>query len=147
LPSPVFCPRDRSHRQSPSANPVQRTSVKGSTPTTRKRPRVDTIKNALFESSCHWAETVTGSLQQPPQKERNRDVCPRNGPGLPLTGPSPGADPPTYPPSLPRTLGKLTGNIPSRGHDFFFSKMIFFWLIACFSNRKPSQIRSTDSKI
>jgi hypothetical protein len=56
-PSPVHCRRDRSHRQSPSANPVQRTSAKGSTPRTSKRPRVDAIKNALFESSCHCAGT------------------------------------------------------------------------------------------
>ena len=56
-PSPVRCRRDRSHRQSPSANPVQRTSAKGSTPRTSKRPRVDAIKNALFESSCHCAGT------------------------------------------------------------------------------------------
>ena len=66
-------------------------------------------------------ETATGSLQQPPQKEHNRDACPRNGPGLPPTGPSPGANPPTYPSSLPRALGKLPGNIPSRGHEFFSS--------------------------
>ena len=115
-PSPVRCRRDRSHRQSPSANPVQRTSAKGSTPRTSKRPRVDAIKNALFESSCHCAGTATGSFQQPSQKERNRDVCPRNGPGLPSTGPSPGPNPPNYPSSLPRALAKLPGNIPSRGH-------------------------------
>jgi len=59
LSSPVRC-RDRSHRQSPSANPVQRTSAKGSTPRTSKRPRVDAIKNALFESSCHAREAATG---------------------------------------------------------------------------------------
>jgi hypothetical protein len=56
-PSPVRCRRDRSHSQSPSANPVQRTSPKGSTPSTSHRPRVDTIKNALFESSYHCAGT------------------------------------------------------------------------------------------
>ena len=116
LSSPVHCRRDRSHRQSPSANPVQRTSAKGSTPRTSKRPRVDAIKNALFESSCHCAGNRTGLFQQPSQKERNRDVCPRNGPGLPSTGPSPGPNPPTYPSSLPRALAKLPGNIPSRGH-------------------------------
>ena len=55
-------------------------------------------------------------FQQPSQKERNRDVCPRNGPGLPFTGPSPGPNPPTYPSSLPRALAKLPENIPSRGH-------------------------------
>ncbi len=53
----VRCRRTRSHRPSPSVNPVQRTSVKGSTPSTSKRPRVDVIKNALFESSCQCAGT------------------------------------------------------------------------------------------
>ncbi len=53
----VDCHRDRSHSQSPSVNPVQRTSTEGSTPRTSKRPRVDAIKNALFESSCHCAGT------------------------------------------------------------------------------------------
>ena len=57
--SPVRC-RDRSHRQSPSANPVQRTSTEGSTPRTSKRPRVDAIKNALFESCCHCAGNSDG---------------------------------------------------------------------------------------
>ncbi len=61
-------------------------------------------------------ETATGLFQQPSQKERNRDVCPRHGPGLPFTGPSPGPNPTTYPSSLPRALAKLSRNIPSPGH-------------------------------
>ena len=32
VPSPIHCPRDRSHDQSPSTNPVQRTPAKGFTP-------------------------------------------------------------------------------------------------------------------
>ena len=70
-------------------------------------------------------------FQQPSQKERNRDVCPRNGPGLPPTGPSPGPNPPTYPSSLPRALAKLPRNIPSRGHGFFFNRAERFLKI-CF---------------
>ena len=66
----------------PSANPVHRTHAKDSHPKTSKRPRVDVIKNAHLKPSCHCAGRATGLFQQPPQKERNRDACPRNGPGL-----------------------------------------------------------------
>jgi hypothetical protein len=34
--------------------------------------------------------------------KRNRDVCLHNGPGLPLTDPSPGTNPSIYPSSLPQ---------------------------------------------
>jgi hypothetical protein len=62
---------------------------------------------------------VTGSFQQPPQKERNRDVCPGNWSGLSDHWPSPGVNPTIYPSSLPRALGKLTGNILPKDIKFF----------------------------
>ena len=119
LASPVR-PRDRSHRQAPIRESSASDPCTGPPPKTSKRPRVDVIKNAHLEPSCYCSGTATGSFQQPPQKERNRDVCPRNGPGLPLTGPSPGANPPIYPSSLPLACGNLLSNIFPKSHGFFF---------------------------
>ena len=78
--------------------------------------RALTPSRTRFSSPLAIGGNRTGSFRQPSQKERNRDVCPRNGPGLPFTGPSPGPNPPTYPSSLPRAVAKLPENIPSRGH-------------------------------
>ena len=89
LASPVR-PRDRSHRQAPIRESSASDPCKGFPPKTSKRPRVDAIKNAHLEPSCHCAGTATGSFQHPPQKERNRDVCPRNGPGLSVYWPQSG---------------------------------------------------------
>ena len=89
LASPVR-PRDRSHRQAPIRESSASDPCTGPPPKPRKRPRVDVIKNAHLEPSCHCAGTATGSFQQPPQKERNRDVCPRNGPGLSVYWPQSG---------------------------------------------------------
>ncbi len=66
FPSPVLCPRDRSHRQSPSVSPVQRTPAKGFTPRTSKRPHVDVIKNTNLKPSCHRMGTTT--VTRPTQK-------------------------------------------------------------------------------
>ena len=89
LASPVS-PRDRSHRQAPIRKSSASDPCTGPPPKTSKRPRVDAIKNAHLEPSCHCAGTATGSFQHPPQKERNRDVCPRNGPGLSVYWPQSG---------------------------------------------------------
>jgi hypothetical protein len=59
FPSPVRWPRDRSHSQSPSTNPVYRTPGKGFTPRTSQRTRVVTIKNTDLKSSCHRTGTTT----------------------------------------------------------------------------------------
>ena len=82
--------RDRSHRQAPIRESSASDPCKGFPPKTSKRQRVDAIKNAHVEPSCHRAGTATGSFQQTPQKERNRDVCPRNGPGLSVYWPQSG---------------------------------------------------------
>ena len=89
LASPVR-PRDRSHRQAPIREFSASDPCTEPPPKTSKRPRVDVIKNAHLQPSCHCAGTATGSFQQPPQKERNRDVCPRNGPGLSVYWPQSG---------------------------------------------------------
>ena len=119
LSSPVRCRRDRSHRQSPSANPVQRTSAKGSTPRTSKRPRVDAIKNALFESSCHCAGTGRARSNNLPRRNATATCARAMGQDYPSTGPSPGANPPIYPSSLPLACGNPLSNIFSKGHGFF----------------------------
>jgi hypothetical protein len=90
LPSPVNCPRDRSHRLAPIRDSSASDPCKGFPPKTSKRPRVDTIKNASVEPSCHRVGTSTGSFQQSPRKERNRDVCPSNRPGLSVHWPQSG---------------------------------------------------------
>jgi hypothetical protein len=69
FPSPVLCPRDRSHRQSLSTSPVQRTPAKGFTPSnprTSKRPRVDATKNTNLKPACHRTGTTT--VTRPTQK-------------------------------------------------------------------------------
>jgi hypothetical protein len=58
-PSPVRCPRDRSHRQPPIRESSASDPWKGFPPKTRKRPRVDSIKTSL--SSL----LVTAREQQP----------------------------------------------------------------------------------
>ncbi len=52
--------------------------------------------------------------------KRNTVACPRNGPGLPPTGPSPGANPLIYPSSLPLASGNPLSGISPKSHGFFF---------------------------
>ena len=96
-PSPVRCRRDRSDRQSPSANPVQRTSAKGSTPRTSKRPRVDAIKNALFESSCHCAGTGRARSDNLPRRNATATCAPAMGQDLRSLAPVRGLSRPPIP--------------------------------------------------
>ena len=142
LPSPVRCPRDRSHRQAPIRESSASDPCKGFPPKTRK-PRVDVIKNAPVEPSCHCTGTTTvvrsnqnvtyvirdalrttkshlktsGSIIPPPSAMRSRARA--MGQGYPPTGPSPGANPPIYPSSLPLASGNLLSNIFSKSHGFF----------------------------
>jgi hypothetical protein len=58
-PSPVRCPRDRSHRQDPICESSVSDPCKGFPPKTSKRPHVDVIKNTSDESSCHCTGTTT----------------------------------------------------------------------------------------
>ena len=121
FPSPVRCRRDRSHRQSPSANPVQRTSAKGSTPRTSKRPRVDAIKNALFESSCHWAGNSDGLCSNNLPRRNATATCARAmGQDFRLLAPVRGL---TRPP-IPHPFHGLWQNCPEtflhEDIDFFF---------------------------
>jgi hypothetical protein len=119
-PSPVRCPRNRFPGPSPSVNPCTGPHAKDSHP----KPASDcalTPSRARISSPLAIAREQRRALfQHPPQKERNRDVCPRNGPGLPPTGPSPGANPPIYPSSLPLASGNPLSDILSKSHEFFF---------------------------
>ena len=105
---------------------MQRTSAKGSTPRTSKRPRVDVIKNAHLEPSCHCTGTTTVAhsnqnvtyviresrpeMDPPPRgkffktskskdspTKRNPVVCPWNGPGLSVHWSQSGGQPPHLP--------------------------------------------------
>ena len=120
LSSPVRC-RDRSHRQSPSANPVQRTSAKGSTPRTSKRPRVDAIKNALFESSCHCAGTGRARSNNLPRRNATATCARAMGQDFRLLAPVRGL---TRPP-IPHPFHGLWQNCP----ETFLHEDIDFFLI------------------
>ena len=102
-PSPVRCPRNRFPGPSPSVNPCIGPHAKDSHPKTRKRLRADSVKNTHLKPSCHRTRNNN--------RTTHAAACPRNGPGLPPTGPSPGADPPIYPSSLPLASGNPLSNI------------------------------------
>ena len=116
------------------------------TPKTRKRLRADAVKSTHLKPSCHRTGTTTAPrpkpecdlrcqrcTQGPPKShlqnkqehhfptKRNAVACPRNGPGLPPTGPSPGSNPPIYPSSLPPASGNPLSSISPKSHGFFFS--------------------------
>ena len=113
FPSPVFCPRDRSHSQSPSVNPgndhvltSSRTHISILLSSHGNNDRVASHPESDFTSSQDLAPHPKWQIQQNDQEQHspnklNRDVCPHNGLGLPLTYPSPGANPTIYPSSLP----------------------------------------------
>ena len=134
LSSPVRC-RDRSHRQSPSANPVQRTSAKGSTPRTSKRPRVDAIKNALFESSCHCAGTGRARSDNLPRRNATATRARAMGQDLRLLAPVRGL---TRPP-IPHPFHGLWQNCP----ETFLHEDIDFFLFPlmriCVINHAPAK--------
>ena len=109
-PSPVSCPRNRFPGPSPSVNPCTGPHAKDSHPKPASDCALTPSRARISSPLAITREQRRALFQHPPQKERNRDVCPRNGPGLSLTGPSPGANPPTYPSSLPRASGKLPGH-------------------------------------
>jgi hypothetical protein len=117
---PVLCPRDRFHRESPSVNPVQRTSGKGSTPRTSKWSCVERSRTRFSSPLVIAREQRRTRSNNLPRRNSTTKCVRAMDQDYPPTGPSPGTNPPTYPSSLPRTLGKLSGNIPSWGHWFFF---------------------------
>ncbi len=76
--SPVYCPRDRSHEQSPSTNQLsgpRRRFVSG----TNNRARVRDIKNTSLQALLPLHGHSVGGVSP---KQRNRDACPDNGPEL-----------------------------------------------------------------
>ena len=143
-PSPVRCPRDRSHRQAPIRESSASDPCKGFPPKTSKRPRVDAIKNLSVEPSCHCTGTTTvvrsnqnvtyvirdalrttkshlktsRSTIPPPIAMRSRARAMSQD--YPLTDPSPGTNQHTYPSSLPPVRGNLLSNISSKSHCVFF---------------------------
>ena len=142
LPSPVYLSRHRSHRQAPIHKSSASDYCKGSIPRTSERPRVDDIKNASVEPSCHCTGTTTvvrpnqnvtyvirepsSPPQEPDSTKRPRAIIPppnatsscarRMRQDYPLTVPSPGANQHTYPSSLPPARGNLLSNISSKIH-------------------------------
>ena len=142
LPSQVS-PRDRSHSQDPIRESSASDPCKGFPPKTSKPPRVDVIKNAPVEPSCHCTGTTTvvhsnqnvtyvirdalrttkshlktsRSTIPPPSAMRSRVRTMSQD--YPPTGPSPGANQHTYPSSLPPARGNPLSNISSKSHCFF----------------------------
>ena len=121
LPSPVYLSRHRSHRQTPIHKSSVSDYCKGSIPRTNERPRVDAIKNAPVEPSCHCTGTTTvvhpnqnvtyvirepsyskSQIQQNGQEQHSPPSATRScaramSQDYPFTGPSPGANQHTYP--------------------------------------------------
>ena len=100
--SPMRCPRGRFPEQSPSTNEL-RGPRRGFVSGTNKRPRVSTVKTRI-SSLLPLRDTPTKHFPHQTQP----DVCPCNGPGLPLTRPSPGANrspDPVRGPTTPSTQG------------------------------------------
>ena len=91
---PVRRPRDGSHEQPPSTNPVQRTPAVDSHPEPQPTCAL-APKNAHLKPSRHRTGTTTVTHPTP---STTATRAPRNGPGLPVTGPSPGAGHPSIPP-------------------------------------------------
>jgi hypothetical protein len=111
LPSPVHCPRDRSHRQAPIRESSASDPCKGFPPKTSKRPRVDAIKNAPVDPSCHRAGTSRARSNSLPRRNATATCARAMGQDYPFTGPSPGANPPIYSSSLPRALSPLLSSL------------------------------------
>jgi hypothetical protein len=153
------CSRDRSHREAPIRESSISDPCKGIPPKTSKRPRVDTIKNAPVEPSCHCTGTTTvvrsnqnvtyvirdalrttkshlktsRSTIPPPSAMRSRARAMSQD--YPLTGPSPGVNQHTYPSSLPPVRGNLLSNISSKGHCFFSSPLVHtLWVLLTLMN-------------
>ncbi len=128
------CPRDISHRQVSIRESSASDPCKGFPPKTSKRPRVDTIKNASVEPSCHCTGTATvvhsnqnvtyvirdalrttkshlktsRSTIPPPSVMRSRARAMNQD--YPFTGPSPGPTSTPIPPPFHR-LGETHSNI------------------------------------
>ena len=90
-----------------------------------KRLRVSTVKNTHLKPSCHRTRNNNHTT--------HAVACPRNGPGIPPTGPSPGADPPIYPSSLPLASGNPLSNIFPKNHEFF----VFFMFLGVLKDAVP----------
>jgi len=77
----------------PSINPVHRTTAKDSYPEPASDHALTSSRTRISSPLVITREQRrTRSIQsdQPPQKERNRDVCPSNGPGLSVHWPQSG---------------------------------------------------------
>jgi hypothetical protein len=102
------------HRQTVIRESGTSDPCKGFPPKTSKRPRVDEIKNASVEPSCHCTGTTTVVRSTSAMRSRARAMSQDYS----LTGPSPGANQHTYPSSLPPARGNPLSNISSKSHCF-----------------------------
>ena len=149
------CPRNRFPGPSPSVNPCIGPHAKDSHPKpasdcvlTPSRARISSPLATAREQQPHHApprnvtyvSEMPKNHQEPSQNKqehhsptkRNAVACPRNGPGLPPTGPSPGANPPIYPSSLPLASGNPLSSIFPKSHGFFsFSVSVCLCLTLC----------------
>ena len=127
VPSPMFCPRDRSHDQSPSMKQLCGPR-RGFIPPEPTNDHVLTPSRTLISSSLVIARTTTSVTRPTAECDlRHQRIlfqqkeCPHNGPDpdYPLTGPSPGVNPTIHPSSLASTWVKMSRDIFPRTMDFF----------------------------